>query len=100
MYEWYDSPRRERGSFTKLMVNRYYISVLAAFDESGKIKPLRLKLPDERKCDIDEILEIHEAPGIKEGGRGTRYVCRVGENEKVINLFYENPRWFIESPAH
>ena len=61
LYEWYDSPPRERGSFTKLIVNR---------------------------------------SGIKEGGRGTRYVCRVGENEKVINLFYENPRWFIERPAH
>lgn len=100
MYEWYDSPQRDRAAFLKLRVDRQYISALAAFDENGKIKPLRLKLVDGRKCDIDEILEVRDAPGLKEGGRGIRYVCRVGESEKIITLFYENPRWFIERPAH
>ncbi|WP_195269969.1 hypothetical protein [Eubacterium sp. 1001713B170207_170306_E7] len=99
MYEWYDSPQRDREAYTKLKVDRFYISVLAAFDLNGKVRPLRLKLPDERKCDIDEILEIHESPGLRAGALGTRFVCRIGESERVINLFYENPRWYIERPA-
>lgn len=99
MYDWYYSPEKNQGTLQNLRVDRYYISVLAAFDENGKIKPLRLKLADGRKCDIDEILETRDAPALRDGRQSTRYVCRIGESETIINLFYENPRWFIERPA-
>ena len=43
---------------------------------------------------IDRIVDMREAPSLKAGGQGVRYICRVEEG--TITLFHDDLYWFIE----
>ena len=71
-----------------------YISVVARFTEDGQIIPLSFTWPDGRTFSIDRILDVCQAASRKQGGCGTRYLCRV--RHRTIALFREDTRWFYE----
>lgn len=54
------------------------VDVISVCSASGEVKPLRLRLPDERqelyRIDIDEIISIKEIPYV--GAESTVYLCR------------------------
>ena len=80
--------------------NQYkkYVSVRADHGLDGTILPRIFKYTDEKNelviCRIDAVLDTREAPSLKAGGQGMRYVCRVGE--KKYNLFHDDLYWFVE----
>ena len=81
---------------------KIYIDVLATFDRSGHIRPLRLLWRDGRAYAIDRVLDERPAPSLKAGGQGRRYTVRIQGHERF--LFLEDAegdgnclRWFIET---
>ena len=42
-------------------------------------------------------MDVRRAASLKAGGTGLRYRCLIGGRER--NLFYEDPRWFVERQA-
>ncbi len=73
---------------------KVYVSVLALINPEGKKKPLGLIWEDGRKILINEVLDVRRAASLKAGGAGVRYTCEV--SGKVIFLFDEEGRWFVE----
>lgn len=72
-----------------------YVSVSAHFDTSGNIFPDMIFWQDGRGFKIDRITDKKACASLKNGGFGTRYICRI--NGKETYLFLEENRWFVES---
>ena len=73
---------------------KVYVSVLTLINPEGKKKPLGLIWEDGRKILINDVLDVRRAASLKAGGAGVRYTCEV--SGKVIFLFDEDGRWFVE----
>lgn len=71
-----------------------YVKVRADHLLSGRIRPLMFREEDGPTVIIDAIEDEREAPALKAGGQGTRYICRVADRR--IALFHDEPLWFIE----
>ena len=74
---------------------KHYVKVRADHLLSGRVRPLMFRTEDGPAVIIDAIEDEREAPALKAGGQGMRYLCRVGENH--VFLFYDEPLWFIEA---
>ncbi len=72
---------------------KQYVEVYAKFDTEGNIKPLAIKIGDD-KYEVDRIKDIRPAASLKSGGAGIRYTCSV--EGRLTYLFLEETRWFIE----
>lgn len=70
-----------------------YVCVYAEFDTQGEIRPIAVKIGDNR-YEVDRIIDVRPAASLKSGGAGIRYTCRM-EGRRVY-LFLEETRWFIE----
>ena len=77
------------------MVIKKYVQVIVKFKEDGQIIPLQVLWEDGRVFEIDRILDMRPGVSLKVGGQGIRYVCRI--RNKEVSLYYEEPRWFVES---
>ena len=77
------------------MVIKKYVTVIVKFKEDGQIIPLQVLWEDGRVFEIDRILDMRPGVSLKVGGQGIRYVCRI--RNKEVCLYYEEPRWFVES---
>lgn len=75
-------------------MRKVYVSVMARFDEEGKIHPESIKWEDGTVYEIDRVLDVRRAASLKAGGIGMRYTIRI--HNKVTYLFYEEPKWFVE----
>lgn len=71
-----------------------YVKVRADHLFDGRIRPLMFREEDGPAFVIDRILDEREAPALRAGGQGTRYICRVADH--LVTLFYDDPLWFIE----
>ena len=77
--------------------HKIYIEVNETISASGHARPHWFKWidgNDERKYDIDKILEIKQTYAPNVGGLAVRYKVLVGGKEKY--LWYEGPAWFVE----
>ena len=72
-----------------------YVKVRADCGLDGSIRPLKLRPENGPAVVIDRILDVRQAPALKEGGQGMRYTCRTGE--RTFCLFYDRSLWFIET---
>lgn len=79
------------------MIRKVFVKVLVEYDEQGHIRPLRLTWEDGRDYEIDEVVDVRQAPSLKAGGCGMRYTCRIREYQ--FYLFFEEPRWFLEAES-
>lgn len=70
---------------------KIYVKVRADHLLDGRILPLLLRTEDGPPQRID----VRQAPSLKAGGQGTRYTCQI--SERIIQLFYDDPYWFIEA---
>lgn len=73
---------------------KMYVAVSAMIDTDGVATPLSITWEDGRTYNIDRILNRRQATSLKVGGRGVRYLVRIGGRDTF--LFFENPRWFVE----
>lgn len=76
------------------MYRRSYVPVGAVFDSQGKITPLHIELNGQR-YEIDQVLDVRQAPATKAGGLGMRYTVRIGAHQTYLFLDDEQ-RWFVE----
>ena len=76
---------------------KQYVAVEARFDEGGGVRPLCVIWEDGRRFPVDRVMDVRRAASLKAGGTGLRYRCLIGGRER--NLFYEDPRWFVEMQA-
>lgn len=71
-----------------------YVSVTTRVDEDGKVRPLSVQWYDGKTFPIDEVRSVQRASARRVGGDGIRYTVRIGET--VTQLYFEDPRWFVE----
>lgn len=77
-----------------LFVAKVNLDILVEHKADGKVLPKMILWPDGRRFAIDKILEVKQAPALKVGGIGTRYLCRIGGRERAI--FEVRGLWFVE----
>ena len=75
-------------------ISKRFVKVRADHLTNGHIKPLMFREDEGPVCRIDRIIDEREAPSLKAGGQGTRYICLV--QEKCFVLFHDGDYWFIE----
>lgn len=71
-----------------------YVSVTARVDEDGKVRPLSIQWYDGKTFPIDEVRSVQRASSRRVGGDGIRYTVRIGST--ITQLYFEDPRWFVE----
>lgn len=71
-----------------------YVCVLAKFDESGGVVPLKIRWEDGRVFLIDRVLDQRRAASLKAGGSGQRFTVQV--EGKTTYLWRDDDRWFVE----
>lgn len=72
-----------------------YVKVFSRTDESGRVTPLVIEWEDGTRYHVDKVIRCRQAHSLKTGGTGLRYTVRICGRETY--LFYEGPRWFVES---
>lgn len=73
---------------------KLYVPVWAYYNAAGDIRPLAIRLGDQRVM-IDRVLDVRPGASRKAGGAGLRYLCRA--EDKVFALYLETDRWFLET---
>lgn len=71
-----------------------YVDVLAKFDCTGNVIPMRIKWEDGRIFLIDNVIDIRRAASIKGGGLGIRYTVVI--NGKQTYIWRDDDTWFVE----
>ena len=74
-------------------MGRINLDVLVEHKANGKVLPRTILWPDGRRFEIDKILDIREAPALKTGGIGTRYLCTICGRQRAI--FEVRGLWFV-----
>jgi len=75
-------------------MSKVFVEITARHDINGNIRPLTIKWEDDRIFAVDRLLDVRQAPSIKDGGLGTRYTCRI--RNKEVYLFDDECKWFVE----
>lgn len=75
-------------------MRKIFVDVYAYFTKEGNLTPISFVWLDGNTYEIDRIIEKRNAASLKSGGQGIRYKCSV--RSKIIYLFYDNGKWFIE----
>lgn len=75
-----------------------FVPMIAKFEENEKITPVKIFWVDGRIFDIECIFDIRPRSSLKSGGHGTRFLCRIKNKDDYV--YYEKPRWFVESKEH
>lgn len=73
---------------------KVYVKVAATFSPDGKLQPVAFWWEDNKRYNVDRIIDVCRAASLKAGGAGIRYTCLVLGRE--VNLFFEEDRWFFE----
>ncbi len=77
------------------MSKRIFVKVLAEYDLSGQITPLRITWPDGREFEIDRLLSV--GPGVsKAGGSGDCYLCRIQHKEVPLYRHPVTGAWWAD----
>lgn len=74
---------------------KVYVGVDVAVDAYGKLHPRCVHWEDGRRFEIQSVLDERRAASLKAGGSGVRYTCLI--NGRTTFLFFEDPRWFVDS---
>lgn len=77
------------------VLRKVYVSVTAEFDAHGQITPRSFVWDDDRRFEIDRVLDRQRAASRKAGGVGWRYTVRVCGKEAYLWL-EDGGRWFME----
>ena len=71
-----------------------YVKVRADHLLDGRIRPLMYREEDGPIVVIDRIIDERQAPALRAGGQGMRYIFRVADG--YVLLFHDEPLWFVE----
>ena len=73
---------------------KIFVEVNVHCDLQGNMIPVSFLWSDGRLFEIDKVIDKRRAASLKAGGQGIRYICKI--KGKEVNLFYDEPIWFIE----
>ncbi len=76
------------------MTERVYVKVCAKCDEAGRITPVAFTR-EGQTLPITRVVECREAKETRAGGRGFRYLVRVGDHQTCLYMDEER-RWYVE----
>ena len=76
-------------------MGRINLDVLVENKANGKVMTRTILWPDGRRIEFDIILDIRQAPALKTGGFGTRYLCTICGMQRAI--FEVKGLWFVEA---
>ena len=71
-----------------------YVAVTTRVDEDGTIHPTSVRWWDGKTYAFDEVSKPRRQSAKRVGGDGLCYTVRIGK--VTTNLYYEDPRWFVE----
>ena len=77
-----------------MFVSKINLDILVEHKADGKVLPKTVLWPDGRRFDIDKVLDVRQAPALRAGGIGTRYLGRICGQEQAI--FEVRGLWFVE----
>lgn len=77
------------------MAIKKFVPVIAKFEEDGRIMPQQILWEDGRIFEVERVLDMRPGVSLKVGGQGMRYICQI--QKKEVYLYYEEPKWFVES---
>ncbi len=81
-----------------LKINKRYVDVIVLFKENGDKIPKSVIWNNNKRYNIDRILDVRPAASRKAGGQGERYLCQINGTEHI--LFFEDPAWFVEEKIY
>jgi hypothetical protein len=76
------------------IMRKVFVGVKLEVSLEGIIKPIAIKWEDGREFEIQQVTDVRRAASMGAGGTGTRYMCMI--KDKLVPLYYEDPRWFME----
>ena len=79
------------------MFRKVYVQVNVDFLEDGQLRPRSILWENDRRYEIDRVLDACPAASLKAGGQGMRYTCMI--QGKQTHMFLEDGRWFVEAKA-
>ena len=74
-------------------MKKKFVDVYVYVDESGGKHP-KVLVHNDKKYNIDKVIDIKNCASFKAGGIGERYTIRIGHN--ITYLYFEKDRWFVE----
>lgn len=77
------------------MAKKVYVDVIVREDREGNKRPLTIFFEDNKRFDIDRVIQVKRCAARKVGGSGIRYTVRVLGKETY--LFEDDGRWFVEA---
>ncbi len=75
-----------------------YVAVTTRVDEDGTIHPTSVLWWDGKTYVFDEVSKPRRQSSRRVGGDGLCYVVRIGTT--TTNLYYEDPKWFVEEKVY
>ena len=76
------------------MSRKVIVSVDVHYNKEGKMEPKAIIWEDDRKFDIERVIDQRRAASLKAGGQGIRFTVRIKGRE--VYLYYDEPIWFME----
>ena len=70
-----------------------YVQVTMRTDDEGHVRPLEAQLHGKTYV-VDEVIRIQRRSARRTGGDGLCCTVRLGNT--VTEIYYEDPRWFVE----
>lgn len=77
------------------MAEKVYVRILAEFRTDGSVLPRKLVWNDDKKYEIDRVIDTAPRAAKKVGGHGIRYKCRI--RGQIRYIFRQGDRWFVEA---
>ena len=74
-------------------MKKTYVKVIVETNELGNKRPITIFF-DDKKFNIDRVLDMKKCASLRVGGVGERYTVRIGNCTTF--LYFENTRWFVE----
>lgn len=79
-------------------MRKVYVEVNVTFSPDGSARPIYIRFEDNKKYEIDRIVQRCRAASTRVGGTGIRYTVQI--NGRPAFLFDEqNGKWFVEAKS-
>ena len=75
-----------------------YVPVILRADEDGTMHPMAVLWWNGRLYAFDEVSKPRRQAARRVGGDGLCYTVTIGNY--TTNLYYEDPRWFVEEKVY
>ena len=72
------------------------VKVRCDFELDGRITPLLFRTQEGPAVRIDRVLDVRPAASTRSGGRGMRYLCRVGGQQLYLLHDEGEKEWFVD----